>query len=52
MTAAHVLADVLDQSPGDLFGSEVDEAKAPSSKLTWDLLPTPGKYNIDLKSDQ
>lgn len=34
MIAADVLADLDDQSPGDLFGSEVDEAKAPSSKLT------------------
>lgn len=34
MTTVGVLVDLVDQSPGDLSGSEADEAKAPSSKLT------------------
>lgn len=38
-----VPADFVDQSLGGLSVSVAGEAKALSSKLTWDLLPTPGK---------
>lgn len=34
VTTVDILADLFGQSAEDLLGSEVDEAKAPSSKLT------------------
>lgn len=43
MPTMEVPADFVDQSLGGLSVSVAGEAKALSSKLTWDLLPTPGK---------
>jgi len=37
-------ADLVDQSAGDLSASVAGEVVALSSKLTWDLLLTPEKY--------
>lgn len=44
-----VPADLADQSLGVLSVSVAGEAKAPSSKLTWDLLPTPGGDRVHVQ---
>lgn len=44
-----VPADLADQSLGGLSVSVAGEAKAPSSKLTWDLLPTPGGDRVHVQ---
>lgn len=45
MPTVEVPADLFDQSTGGLSASVAGEAIALSSKLTWDLLPTPGTLN-------
>lgn len=42
MPTVGVPADLVDQSTEDLSVFVADEVVALSSKLTWDLLPTPG----------
>lgn len=43
MQTVEVPADLVDQSTEGLSVCVAGEAVALSSKLTWDLLPTPGK---------
>lgn len=43
MPVVDVPADLVDQEPEGLSASVAGEAVVLSSKLTWDLLPTPEK---------
>lgn len=43
MPVVDIPADLVDQEPGGLSASVAGEAVVLSSKLTWDLLPTPEK---------
>lgn len=45
-----VPADLADQSPGGLSVSVASEATVPSSKLTWDLLPSPGGDRVHIQT--